>query len=104
MRRLRSRRSIRLRRAEGWRKAGITRKNSSSLNANQKPSWIARRIKGVATIWPEIFGQEEIKMTRWGVINPQLVKDGDGKVIANRFGDSSNPRPFVTDRSSGGKP
>lgn len=79
---------------------------SPSLNAKQKPSWIAKRIKGIAAnIWPEIFEQEEIKMTRWGVINPQLVKDGNGNVIGKRFGEfPGGANPMAIDRPSGGNP
>jgi HK97 family phage portal protein len=74
---------------------------SPTLNAKDKPSWIARRIKGIATtFWPEVFEQEQggPVVTRWGVINSTKTKDGR-KV----FGEiSGTPNQFVIDRPSGG--
>jgi HK97 family phage portal protein len=72
---------------------------SPSLNANNKPSWIARRIKGVAaTIWPEMFEQEAFSMTKWGLIN--RVKTKSGRSVFGEFMGNSNP--MAIDRPSGG--
>jgi HK97 family phage portal protein len=79
---------------------------SPSLNANQKPSWIAKRIKGIAAnIWPEMFEQEEIKMSRWGLVNTQLVKDKDGNIIGKKFGEfAGGSNSMAIERPSGSNP
>jgi HK97 family phage portal protein len=74
---------------------------SPSLNANNKPSWIAKRIKGIATnIWPEMFEQEEIKMSRWGVVNKVTTKSGRSQF--GEFNGGSNS--MAIERPSGSNP
>jgi HK97 family phage portal protein len=73
--------------------------SSPSLNAHNKPSWIARRLRGVAAnIWPEVFEQDEIKMSQWGVVNRVTTKSGRSQF--GEFGGGSNQ--FVIERPSGG--
>jgi len=52
---------------------------SPSLNANNKPSWIARRLRGIAAnFYPELHEQEQggPAMTRYGVVKSVMTKSG----------------------------
>jgi len=77
--------------------------DSPSLNAKNKPSWIARRLRGIAaTFYPELHEQEQggPAMTRYGVTRTVKTKSG-----ATQFGeidDSANQ--FVIERPSGTNP
>jgi hypothetical protein len=77
--------------------------DSPSLNAKNKPSWIARRLRGIAAnIWPELHEQEQggPAMTRYGVTRMVKTKSG-----ASQFGEiSGSASPFVIERPSGTNP
>jgi HK97 family phage portal protein len=75
---------------------------ASSLNANNKPSWIARRIRGIAAnIFPELREQSQggPAMTRYGVVRQVMSKSGTAQ-----FGEISGGNQFVIERPSGTNP
>src|ERR1017187_3941781 len=77
--------------------------DSPSLNAGNKPSWFARKLRGIAArIEPEIFEQTQggIVMNRYGVIKREKQKSGEV-----RFGEiSGGGNQFVIDRPGAGTP
>jgi HK97 family phage portal protein len=75
---------------------------SPSLNAENKPSWIARRLRGIAaTFFPELHEQEQggPAMTRYGVVRTVKTKSG-----GSQFGEISGGNQFVIERPSGTNP
>jgi HK97 family phage portal protein len=72
---------------------------SPSLNANNKPSWFARLVRGRASrIDPELYEQGPIEMTRYGVI--KRTKGKDGSAVFGEFSQSGNQ--FAIERPGGG--
>ena len=73
---------------------------SPSLNANNKPSWPIRFLKGVFStrIEPETYEQEQgITMTKYGLVSPHRTKSGK-----TQFGEFSSNQ-FVIESPSAGK-
>ena len=76
--------------------------DSPSLNANNKPSWIARTLRGIAaTFYPELHEQSQggPQMTRYGVT--RIVKTKSG---ASQFGEIGGGSNMVIERPSGTNP
>jgi HK97 family phage portal protein len=76
---------------------------SPSLNANNKPSWIARRLRGIAAnIFPELHEQSQggPGMTRWGVVKVDKTKSGRSQFGEFQGGGNS----MVIERPSGSNP
>lgn len=72
---------------------------SPSLNANNKPSWIARKLRGIAaTFYPELHEQSQggPAMTRYGIT--RIVKTKSG---ASQFGEINGGNSMVMERPSG---
>src|SRR5579862_4321887 len=74
---------------------------SPTLNSSNKPSWFARRLRGVAaTFYPELREQDQsgITMTRYGVIKTVTTKDG-----RTQFGEISggSGNQFMLERPTG---
>jgi HK97 family phage portal protein len=77
--------------------------DSPSLNTKNKPSWIARRLRGIAaTFYPELHEQSQggPAMTRYGVVRTVKTKGG-----ANQFGEiDGGGNQFIIERPSGTNP
>ena len=76
---------------------------SPSLNANNKPSWIARKLRGIAAnFYPELHEQAQggPVMTRYGVVKTVVTKSGRAQ-----FGElNGSGNQFVMERPSGTNP
>lgn len=72
---------------------------SPSLNANNKPGWFPRLVRGIAArIDPELYEQGPIEMTRYGVI--KRVQGKGGNAVFGEFEQSGNQ--FAMERPGGG--
>lgn len=70
-----------------------------SLNANNKPGWFPRLVRGIAArIDPELYEQGPIEMTRYGVI--KRAKGKSGGAVFGEFEQSGNQ--FAIERPGGG--
>jgi HK97 family phage portal protein len=75
---------------------------SPSLNAQNKPSWFPRLMRGIASrIDPEIYEQEQggIVMTQYGI-----VKRVKNKAGVSQFGEINGSNQFVIERPGAGIP
>jgi HK97 family phage portal protein len=76
--------------------------SSPSLNANNKPSWVARKLRGIAaTFYPELQEQSQggPTMTRYGVTRSVMTKAGRAQ-----FGELDGGNSMVLERPSGMNP
>lgn len=82
--------------------------DSPSLNANNKPSWRARLTRGIAAfIHPEEYAQSQggPKMTRYGIVKVDTVRNGDG-TVRKAFGEfeGGSGNQFVIERPNANMP
>ena len=75
---------------------------SPSLNANNKPGWWPRLIRGIAARTdPETYSQDQggIVMTQYGIVKRQVNKSG-----VSQFGEINGGNQFVIERPGAGIP
>ena len=74
---------------------------TSSLNANNKPGWFPRMIRGIAArIDPEIYSQSQgMEMTRYGIVKRVKSKSG-----VSQFGEINGGNQFMIERPGAGIP